>query len=379
MRTINYTKSNFTLKNYVIGTINNFKENSNFYEYTLKVHKNFNIHKIFITNNPTKKNSIILEDNPIFQINDILEITEEKEIITHISKDSNDNSLLVNNHCNLRCINCPQTNTDEIPNLRKKNFEIIDLLNKNINQIGLTGGEPTLNIDYLIEIIEKLYKKNNKIQIDILSNANNLSDATQLFELIMIKKIDVTFCVALYADIPEIHDKLTQVKGSFWKTIKALHYMAYYQQKIELRFIINKLNYNRLPSFINFSYNNLPYIKRLALIGMEYSGAALKNAEQLYIKQSDYNLQLVNAIKTAKQRNIPIFIFNHQVCKVDMKIWKYCVPTISDWKTYYLPHCNFCAMRDICGGVFATTDPNYLDEKTTPITYKLKGTFNEIH
>ncbi|MDC7236777.1 MAG: His-Xaa-Ser system radical SAM maturase HxsC [Sphaerochaetaceae bacterium] len=338
----------------------------------MKIHKNFNIHKIFITNNPTKKNSIILEDNPIFQINDILEITEEKEIITHISHNSNDNSLLVNNHCNLRCINCPQTSTEKIPNLRKKNFEIIDLLNKSINKIGLTGGEPTLNIDYLIEIIEKLYKKNNKIRIDILSNANNLGDATQLFELIMIKKIDITFCVALYADIPEIHDKLTQVKGSFWRTIKALHYMAYYNQKIELRFIINKLNYTRLPSFINFTYNNLPYIKRLALIGMEYSGFALKNAEQLYIKQSDYNLQLIDAIKAAKQRNIPIFIFNHQVCKLDIKIWKYCVPTISDWKTYYLPHCNFCTMRDICGGFFATTDPTYLDEKTTPIIYKVK-------
>lgn len=379
MKTINFTKSNFTLKNYVIGTISNFNNNSSFYEYTLKIHKNFDIHKIFITNNPTKKNSIILKENPFFQINDILEITEEKEIITHISQNSNDNSLLVNNNCNLKCINCPQTSTDKIPNLRKKNFQIIDLLNKNINQIGLTGGEPTLNIDYLIELIQKLYKKNKKIKIDILSNANNLSDATKLFKLIVMKKIDVTFCVALYADIPEIHDALTQVKGSFWKTINALNNMANFQQKIELRFIINKLNYFRLPSFIDFSYYNLPYIKRIALIGMEYSGVALQNVNQLFIKQSDYNLQLVNAIKSAKQRNIPIFIFNHQVCKLDIRIWKYCIPTISDWKTFYLPHCNFCVMRDICGGFFATTDQNFLDVTTTPIKYKLKGTINEIH
>ncbi len=373
MKTLNYLTSTIILPEYLIGKIIKIKKNLNLFIYSVRVHENFNIKKIYITNSPKIKNSIYIKNDPLFQINDIIELTKDNQIILHISTNSNDNSLLVNNHCNLNCINCPQIDKNKIVNLPKKNFEIIDLLNKNITQIGLTGGEPTLDINYLIEIMNRLHSKNKNLQIDILTNAMNIYKNTDLLNFIIEKQIDVTFCIALYADIAEIHDRLTQKKGSFWDTIKSLHYLAAFNQKIELRFIINKLNYIRLPSFIIFCYDNLPYIKRLALIGMEYSGEANKNAKQLFISQYNYNIELIQAIKFAKQRNLPIYIFNHQVCKLDKKIWEYCVPTISDWKTHYLPECKFCVMRDICGGFFATSNKDYLDTCITPINYKVKG------
>ncbi|MGD1816070.1 MAG: His-Xaa-Ser system radical SAM maturase HxsC [Pleomorphochaeta sp.] len=375
MRVIDYDSTNFEIKNYVIAKIIKINQIKDYFEYIITFHKDYKLKRgiIVYKSSLNKGNIIKTSKDPLLHIGDILEITNDKKIILQLSYNSNDNSLLVNNHCNLKCINCPQVNNIPLKGLEIKNKKIIDFLDNKYNQIGLTGGEPTLNIDYLARLISQIYKKNNAINIDILTNAINLAKYNNFQKLNKILKQNVTFCIALYADIPEIHDYLTGIKGSFFETINAMHTIASYKRNIELRFVINKINFNRLPQFIQFAYDHFPYIDRIALMAMEYSGQAKINAQKLFIKQSDYAQYLFDAIKSAKQRNQNIFIYNHQTCKLPSKIWEYCVPTISDWKNIYLPKCNECDFKTECGGFFDTSDKNYIEYDVNPIKILIKN------
>ena len=63
---------------------------------------------------------------------------------------------------------------------------------------------------------------------------------------------------------------------------------------------------------------------------------------------------------------ITTWIYNHQLCVLDRRLWPYAVRSISDWKNDYLDICRACTVRDACGGVF-TTSGNRLSQHLHPV------------
>ena len=72
--------------------------------------------------------------------------------------DTPHHALYVTDVCNSKCIMCPQiegtsTHYDE-------SIRILNLVDtRNVSNIGITGGEPTLNISKLVEVLENIAKK----------------------------------------------------------------------------------------------------------------------------------------------------------------------------------------------------------------------------
>ena len=59
--------------------------------------------------------------------------------------------------------------------------------------------------------------------------------------------------------------------------------LARYGVKLELRFVIHKLNSERLAAFARFVARNLPFVGHVALMGLELVGYARSNLEALWI------------------------------------------------------------------------------------------------
>lgn len=373
MRRYQYSSSTLPLSSYVIAKVVEKETSGNIWNYRLKLHKSIKVKTASLTNNTqkTSRNQLVMQVDPDFTIGDIVEINRNNEIILHASPGSNDNTLLVNNHCNVSCINCPQITNEYIDGLPEKNLQIISFLDDSFTTIALSGGEPTLDIEYLCKLIENIRRKNEYIQLDILTNGIALAHTGDLIHLMSKLPTNTRFIIALYADYPSLHDRMTNVIGSFYDTITSIHTIASFHRLIELRFIINKLNFMRLPQFIDFAYQHFPYVHQISLIGMEYSGSAYNNSEILFVKQREYSSFLVEAIGKAKQRELPILIYNHQLCHVPAMLWKYCVPTISEWKTLYLKGCVSCLIKGMCGGFFGTTHIELLERDIEPITVEL--------
>jgi hypothetical protein len=78
------------------------------------------------------------------------------------------------------------------------------------------------------------------------------------------------------------------------------------------------------------------------------------NASTLWIDPVEYQQQLLAAVTTLAAARMNVSVFNHQLCVLDRRLWRYAVRSISDWKNEYLPACGACSVRHECAGFFSS-------------------------
>jgi His-Xaa-Ser system radical SAM maturase HxsC len=145
-----------------------------------------------------------------------------------------------------------------------------------------------------------------------------------------------------------------QADGAFDETIRGILNLKTFAQKVEIRVVIHRQNYAHLPELAEFIARNLTFVDHVALMGLEMTGFAKVNIDQLWIDPADYREQLREAASLLCDFGLPVSIFNHQLCTIDSKIWSLAVKSISDWKNEYVESCVDCEVRDRCGGFFGT-------------------------
>ena len=146
-------------------------------------------------------------------------LTLEKEIAADMTEDNQLFSVLIEltYKCNERCRHCyivdegrPELSTHEF-------LDILDQLKGlNVLSIVFTGGEVFSRKD-AFEILEYAY--NLGFVIEVFTNGNYL-EASDIIRLKQVWPRLVHFSV--YSYLPEHHDRITQKKGSYDKTIKAI-------------------------------------------------------------------------------------------------------------------------------------------------------------
>ena len=128
--------------------------------------------------------------------------------------------LEITSHCNERCIHCyiPTENKihgESMPIKRIKNI-IDEFVSMGGLRIILSGGELFIHKD-VVDILN--YCRQKDLMIFLQSNLTLIDDSL----IRLIKKINVfNMQVSLYSIDPQVHDMITQVKGSWKKTKKNL-------------------------------------------------------------------------------------------------------------------------------------------------------------
>ncbi len=181
---------------------------------------------------------------------------------------SNDNSLFVTAQCNNRCLMCsqPPLNRNDIDLLFEKNLAILESAPPDLKDIGITGGEPTLLGNKLFDLIERVKTKLPDAQIHILSNGRVFANRNYVKLLAEVGKDNLLMGIPLHSDYIHDHDYIAQANGAYNETMKGLYHLADFGVKIELRIVINKVNYQRLPQLSNFIYKNLPFVSYISFI-----------------------------------------------------------------------------------------------------------------
>jgi len=325
--------------------------------------------KIQIVSNNNKiinsKRIIQVEDTGIFNSGDIVQVDSSGKITFLYERNSDSNLIFVTNLCNCSCIMCPQLEQNK-ENFYERNVKLISMIDSKTEFLAFTGGEPTLIKDEFLSLLNLCKHKLKKTKIEILTNGILLSDIEYVKEIILLNHPNLSFHIPLYSDIYSIHNQIIGSEG-FFKTIKGLYNLAKFHQKIELRIVIHKQNFRRLPQLAKFIYRNLPFVNHIALMGMEYQGNAMNNFDLLWIDPYDYNQILKQTVLLLNQRAINFSIFNHQLCVLDKSLWKFCRKSISSWKNIYLDKCNLCIQKENCGGFFSTSKKHY-SKHINPIT-----------
>ncbi len=124
----------------------------------------------------------------------------------------------INSKCNERCLHCYIPHENKISEMESELFyNILEQCKEmRLLHITLSGGEPMLHKNFC-DFLSKCYEK--ELSINVLSNLTRLDDKI-LEELKRNPLLGVQ--VSLYSMIPDTHDKITKVKGSFKKTKNAI-------------------------------------------------------------------------------------------------------------------------------------------------------------
>lgn len=295
----------------------------------------------------------IVENTSDFHEGDVVVINNQGEIIFLYEISSKHNALMATERCNHRCIMCPQPPILQEKDKTPFNLRLISLLDKGTEEIGITGGEPTLIGDNLFVLIKHIQNKLPQTAISILSNGVKFADKEYAMKLAKCRHHDLQIDIPLFSDIAEEHNRIVGAK-TFYKTIQGLYNLALFRLRIGLRIVVHKQTYKRLPQFADFIYHNFPFVSQVAFMQMETVGLAKENLSELWIDPYDYNYELREAVLLLADRGMKPYIYNAQLCVLPEDIRCYAQQSISDWKDIYLPECEGCLLKGQCAGFFAS-------------------------
>jgi len=275
----------------------------------------------------------------------------------NIDLNSNDNSLFVTSQCDNRCLMCsqPPLNRNDIEHHFERNLSLIQTIPLDLTDIGITGGEPTLLKEKLFDLIRHIKDSNSDILIHILSNGRAFKDINYVKQLSETGGENLLLGIPLHSDYSNDHDLITQVKGSFNETMIGLYNLDKYELDIELRIVINKLNYIRLPKLSTYIYRNLPFVKYISFMGLEYTGYTIKNHNLIWIDPTEYQQELEDAVINLATWGMNVSIFNLPHCLLKESLFEYARKSVSDWKVMFLDSCEKCILKSECCGLFSTS------------------------
>jgi His-Xaa-Ser system radical SAM maturase HxsC len=275
-------------------------------------------------------------------------------------RQSRSNSILVTERCNSLCLMCsqPPKDTDDSDRIRE-HLRLIDLIDPETKELGMTGGEPTLLKDDFLRLIAHCKERLPATAIHVLSNGRLFYYRTFAEALGSIQHPDLMLGIPVYSDLDYEHDFVVQAEGALHETIAGLHNLARYNVPVEIRVVLHALTFKRLPQLAEFIYRNLTFASHVALMGMEMTGFVHKNLDRLWVDPYDYREELETATHYLAVRGMNVSIYNHQLCTIPESLWPFARKSISDWKNIYLEECQRCTLLERCGGFFQSASKRH--------------------
>lgn len=287
---------------------------------------------------------------------DIFEVSPNGKFIRIYDSNSEDNVILITNSCNSNCVMCPTPET-----IRKNGyiyttetiFEILKHIPPDTPHLTITGGEPFLIKKDMFKIFE--YLKYNLDEIDYLLLTNGRAFCIEEYSdlLAQTKPRMLKIGIPIHGHTAELHDSISQCKGSFNQTIIGLKNIISRNIFVELRIVVSKLNCNHIYDIAQLIVNELPGISTVKFIGLEMTGNARENCNDVWIDYTTAFNKSKKAIDLLIHDGIDVGLYNFPLCSVTPGYWSLCEKSISEHKIKYFDKCDDCSVKDACGGVFA--------------------------
>lgn len=299
---------------------------------------------------------VVVESLPRLDDGDIVLVDQKsKRLEVLFQVQSSTNSLYVTNACNSRCQFCPQPSTPDDGLLFDDANAIINLVDSAGECVNVTGGEPTLCRNRFVGLLKHAAEKWPQTKLFVLTNGRVLADDSYVDEIMAARgDSKIGFGVPLYSDSAYEHNKVVGVPGAFGQTIKGLYNLSRYRAEIEIRVVISKLTYRRLPDLIGFVGRNIPFVTRIAVMGLEPMGYCRERWDDFWIDPADSADCLCRAADVADNFGLTMLLYNFQLCCLPEQLRPLACSSISEWKRVHVDKCWSCEMRHECGGLFAS-------------------------
>lgn len=300
---------------------------------------------------------------------DVIEISEEGTVWKRFERKAGDNTLYITDKCNSNCIMCP------MPEVARKNgmeviperlWDLVRYMPSDLQHVTITGGEPFLAKHVMFDILTFLKEKCTGTEFLLLSNGRAFS--IEHYAEKLKDSAPARFCIGIpiHGHNEELHDLISQTKGSFEQTIKGAKALSGLGIDVEIRIVVSKLNAEHIIDIAKLIVTELPGVSSVKLMAMEMLGNAAVNFDKVWLPYEQFFSHVKEAVKVLVEHRIDVAIYNVPLCFVDEAYWYICKQSISDYKVRYFDKCDACKVKDACGGVFAGTH-RFLEESIKPI------------
>lgn len=176
--------------------------------------------------------------------------------------------IQITRKCNNECIFCSNPSFDYELSFDKAKKIILDYKRDGVNEIILSGGEPTTH-KKLLDVI-KFLKKNN-FDIKVVTNGVNFSDFGYVLDLKKGGLNDVH--VSIHTHIKKIAEELSQRKGHLEKTLRGINNALNVGMNVSINSTINSKNSGYLSDFIGFMIKKFPAINHYVFNNLDPGNA----------------------------------------------------------------------------------------------------------
>lgn len=175
-----------------------------------------------------------------------------------------DLTLFITNQCNSACIMCPQV-CDNSGHFLDMNLQILELRPENVKHIGITGGEPTVFPDVVVELLTRVHDIYPDIPVSFLTNGRAFKNMKLVEKITSIGHSKLLFCIPLYAANYEQHDYIVGSNGAFVDTIKGIFNLFRMRQLVEIRTVLFSKTIGNIKLLADYIARNLPLYDMLLL------------------------------------------------------------------------------------------------------------------
>jgi MoaA/NifB/PqqE/SkfB family radical SAM enzyme len=271
----------------------------------------------------------------------------------YVVNDYNNDSVGVGPKCNNACIMC----TSIVPSPSKiKELSYEDIVSKiddvaeNSDCIYITGGEPTIRKD-IFKILSYAIKNHPKKEIKLISNGRMFSNEKFFKYFSKFKKINII--TELYGSSPKVHDYITQVKGSFEQSLKGIQKIHDAGFDIELRMVVNKLNFQDLPELGKLYSKKFPNAERIVIFPIDIIGNAYVNKEKTVVTYTEMIPYIEKTIDNLDFEDIKLFHTPYCVVSPQYRTYVGGI-TVIDNRVKLENICDECMFENTCPRIWKT-------------------------
>ena len=259
--------------------------------------------------------------------------------------------------CNQNCISCILNTsvTSKIPNPPLEQvIKIIDEVDPKRDVLEISGGEPTLR-DELFQILDYVNETKPDLYTFIVTNGVRIGERKYAEALVKHLPENHMIGVSMYADYPELHDFITRLKNSFNLTVEGIKNLLELGANVEIRYIISRLNYKRLPKFAEFCTNEFRGVKRYVLLNIKYTGNAFIARKILFIRISKVVPFATKAVDIFWDHNENVRLYHFPLCVLPQKYREIAKGvTKEEIELTFAPQCEKCKLKNECPRIWKT-------------------------
>ena len=233
-----------------------------------------------------------------------------------------------------------------------------------------TGGEPTLREEFF-EILKYARQKHPKKFLFVVSNGRRFASEEFTKKLADLNLGNFRLGIALYSHRASIHDEITQAKGSWQEAVQGIKNLLKYGFNVELRILVEKLNYQEMEDFARFIVENFKGLERVVFINLKYTGNAFINRKRVFVRYSKAAPYVQKATDILLRKGFEVKLFHFPLCIIDRKYWPLAEGTTKqESELTLLKKCELCTVKERCPKIWKSYLPLAGTKEFNPVLRK---------